>query len=71
MTTQKTSPKYPNIMVRLSGTDGNAFSLLGLCKTEARKAGLPQEQIAAFFDEATASDYNHLLATCMRWFDCN
>jgi hypothetical protein len=27
-------------------------------------------EIADFLDEGTNGDYNHLLATCQRWFDC-
>lgn len=62
--------KYPDIRVRLVGKDSNAFNILGLCKRAAQKGGLPEAEIKAFLDEATAGDYNHLLATCMRWFDC-
>ena len=63
-------PKYPHISVKLTGRDGNAFMILGLCQRAARKAGLPQEEIDAFREEATVGDYNHLLQTAMRWFNC-
>ncbi|MBW4595502.1 MAG: hypothetical protein KME46_22005 [Brasilonema angustatum HA4187-MV1] len=63
-------PKYPHIAVQLTGNDSNAFVILGLCQRAARKAGLSQEEIDAFRQEATAGDYNHLLQTAMRWFDC-
>jgi hypothetical protein len=68
---QPPSVKYPHVHVQLTGNNGNAFCILGLCQSAARKAGVPNEQIKAFKDEATASDYDHLLATCMRWFDCH
>lgn len=63
--------KYPHIHVRLSGQDGNAFMLLGLCQRAATKAGLSKEEISAFFTEAQAGDYDHLLATCQQWFNVN
>lgn len=63
--------KYPNVQVQLTGKDGNAFSILGLCQRAARKAEVPDDQIAAFMNEAKAGNYDHLLATCMRWFDCH
>lgn len=63
--------KYPHVRVQLTGKDGNAFNILGLCQRVARKADVPDDQIAAFMSEAKAGDYNHLLATCMRWFDCH
>ena len=69
-TTQPSSIKFPNVFVHLIGKDGNAFNVLGNCKRAARQAGVPEDQIAAFLDEATSGYYDHLLATCMRWFDC-
>ena len=63
--------KYPHVRVRLTGKNGNAFNILGLCRRAARKAEVPNDQIMAFMNEAKAGDYDHLLATCMRWFDCH
>ncbi len=64
-------PKYPDIHVQLVGQNGNAFVILGLCRGAARKGGVPPEQIEAFMSEATLGDYDHLLTTCMKWFDCH
>lgn len=64
-------PKYPEIEVQLTGKDGNAFFILGSCGQAARRAKLPKEEIDTFMEEAKAGDYNHLLATCMKWFTCN
>lgn len=63
--------KYPHVQVRLVGADSNAFNILGLCRRAAQRADVPPEEIAAFMEEATAGDYSHLLATCMKWFNCN
>lgn len=62
-------PKYPNITVQLTGKDSNAFNLLGICLQAMRRAGLSKEERDAFQKEATSGDYNHLLYTCMEWFD--
>jgi len=62
--------KHPDVHVRLTGKDGNAFTILGLCQRAARQARVPAEDIQAFMAEASAGDYNHLLATCQKWFDC-
>lgn len=64
------TPKHPNITVALTGRDGNAFTILGHCREAARDAGLPEHEIAAFTDDAMAGDYDHLLQTAMRWFNC-
>ena len=67
--------KYPHVEVRarLSGPEGNAFAVLGLCKSASRKATprLTDEQWVEFRDQATSGDYDHLLATCMEFFTCN
>ena len=62
-------PRHPDITVKLVGEDGNAFAILGTCRQAMRRARLPQAEIDAFMAEATAGSYDHLLQTCMRWFD--
>lgn len=63
--------KYPNVKVNLTGVNGNAFAILGECEKAAKKAGLTKEQIDEFLKEAMSDDYDHLLQTCMKWFDCD
>jgi hypothetical protein len=55
--------------LKLTGKDGNVFNILGRAKQAAQKAGWPEAKIAAFMHEATAKDYDHLLETCIEWFD--
>ena len=62
-------PKYPDITVRLTGKDGNAFNILAICLRAMRRASLDQEERDAFRAEATSSNYDHLLATCIEWFE--
>lgn len=69
MTTEATqSPHYP-VEVQLSGTDGNAFSILAAVDRALRAAGAPGKDLDAFHREATSGDYDHLLRTCLRWVD--
>lgn len=62
-------PKFPHIKVKLTGEDGNAFSILGRMKTSMRKAKVSKEEIDAFMKEAMSDDYDHLLQTCMDWVE--
>jgi len=64
-----TDVKYPKIKVKLTGTDGNAFALMGVVQNAMRKAKVPQAEISACMDEAMSGDYNHLLATLASWVD--
>jgi len=61
--------KFPDVSVRLAGVDGNAFVIIGVCSKAARKAGVPDAEIEAFQAEATDGDYDHMLRTCMKYFD--
>ena len=62
-------PKYPNIKVKLSGQDGNVFSLLGIMIRALQKGGLARPEIEAFKAEALNGDYDHFLQTAMKWVD--
>ncbi len=60
----------PRPRVKLVGEDGNAFTILGLCRRAALHLGLwTQKEWEAFREEATAGDYAHLLATVMDHFE--
>jgi len=62
-------PKYPHVHVTLTGKDGNAYAILGAVSAALKRAGIEQAERDAFFTEATSGDYDHLLATAMRWVD--
>ena len=62
-------PKYPEIRVELSGTDGNAYAILGKVSKAIRRAGVDAATRKEFTTEATSGDYDELLATAMRWVD--
>jgi hypothetical protein len=47
------------------GTDGNAFAILGVVTRALRRVGNPPEVIDAYKAQATAGDYDHLLAVSM------
>jgi len=58
--------RHPEVVVQLTGEDGNAFAILGTVRQALREAG-HTDDAAEFFAEATSGDYHHLLQTCMRW----
>lgn len=62
-------PKHSEITVRLTGENGNAFNILAICLQAMRRAGLSQEERDTFQAEATSGNYDHLLATCIEWFE--
>ncbi len=61
--------RYPNVTVRFLGEDGNAFAILGAVLGALRRAGVPPGKITEFKLDATSGDYDHLLATAMKWVE--
>ena len=59
--------KYPEIEVRLTGENGNAFAILGRVSATLRRAGVEKAERDAFYTEATSGDYDHLLQTVTKW----
>lgn len=60
--------KFPDVTVRLTGEDGNAFAILGAVQKALRRAG-HVEAAQEFYTEATSGDYDHLLQTAMRYVE--
>ena len=54
--------------VKLVGEDGNAFAILGRVSKALKQAGL-EDEAKAFMEEATAGDYDHLLATAAKYVE--
>ncbi len=62
-------PRFPEVKVRLTGTDGNAFAVLGVVNKALRVAGVSSVERNEFMSEATSGDYGHLLQTAMAWVE--
>ncbi len=60
-------PPHKKVKLNLIGLDGNAFSVMGAWKKQARKEGWTQEEIDFVLKDAMSGEYNHLLATIMKY----
>lgn len=61
--------KYPDVTVQLTGSDGNAFAIMGAVTRAMRREGISSEEQDAFREEAMSGDYDNLLMTAMKWVD--
>ena len=66
MTNSKDNTPLTNAVVKLIGENGNAFAILGRVRRGILHSDRP-ELADEFIMEATSGDYDHLLATCMRY----
>ena len=62
-------PKYPDVIVQLSGEDGNSMFIIGRARRTARRAGVSSDELDKFSEEAMSGDYDNVLQTVMKWFD--
>ena len=61
--------KYPDVAVRLSGTDGSAFSIIGRVAGALRRE-VSREAAKEFSDAAfECGSYDQVLQLCMRTVD--
>tara|TARA_R110002126_G_scaffold14054_15_gene59823 strand:+ start:116 stop:349 length:234 start_codon:yes stop_codon:yes gene_type:complete len=60
-------PRFPDITVQLSGTDGNAMMIIGAARRALKRGGADAEDVKLFTDEVTSGDYDNVLQTVMRW----
>jgi hypothetical protein len=56
-----------HIEVALIGHDGNAFAIMGKVIQALKNAGMTEDEIKRYKDEATSGDYNNLLAVTNEW----
>lgn len=61
--------RFPDVTVQLSGTDGNAFVVIGSVTGALRRAG--HADVADEFARAVmdTGSYDEFLQTVMRWVD--
>jgi len=60
-------PERKRPRVKLTGVDGNAFTVMGRVCEALRKSGFTREDVDTYRKEAMSGDYNHLLVTSMKW----
>lgn len=70
--TTSTTPRYPDVRVRLSGKDGNVFAIIGRVRRALIEAGATDEDVKSFMSEMMgAGSYDEALQTVMRWVDAS
>lgn len=59
----------PRVTVKLLGTDGNVFSILGNVTKAMKDAGWEKDEISEYREKAISGDYNHVLSITMEYCD--
>ena len=53
--------------VKLTGIDGNAFSIMGVVSRALRKAGFNKEHIDKYMQESMSGDYKNLMRVAHKY----
>jgi hypothetical protein len=60
--------KFPHVKVKLTGSDGNVFMVIGKVLEAMHRARVSGRDIGEFKTEATsAKDYDHVIAKVAEW----
>lgn len=62
-----TEPIYPDIEVKLTGTDGNAMAIMGRVTVAMHRHPEAKPRVDEFLEEAMSGDYDNVLRTCIKW----
>ena len=55
--------------VKLIGTNGDAFAIIGKVSKALRKAGADKEYVEKYMEESMAGDYDNVLVTAVDYVD--
>lgn len=69
MTLESLEEKHGSFNETLVGVDGNAFSIMGHFKRNARRNGWSKEEIDFVLEEAKSDSYDHLVGVISRFTD--
>lgn len=61
--------KYPEVVVQLSGNDGNPATIIGTVSRALKRARVPESVVSEFRLEALQGDYDNVIQTAMKWVD--
>lgn len=64
-------PLYPNVRVKLVGSDGNAFAIIGKVCRALKDGKVPIEKIEEYRTEAMSGDYDNVLQTTLKWVEAS
>ena len=64
-------PKFPHIIVQMSGEDGNPVAIVSRVCKAMQRASIDKEDVDAFRTEALSGNYDHVLQTAFKTVTVN
>ena len=62
-----TGPRYPDVVVKLTGANGNALNVVGMTRRALDRHGVSDDVVESYVRDALAGDYDRVLATTLAW----
>lgn len=57
------------VKCKLTGEDGNAFAVMGRVVTALKQAGVTEEKISIYLEDAMMSNYENLILVSMTYLE--
>ena len=61
--------KFPDVVVQLTGGDGNVYCVIGKVSSALRRAGYREEAEEFASTAMNSSSYDEVLRLCMAWVE--
>jgi hypothetical protein len=62
-------PKSPRVRIQMTGSYGGFYPTVAAVQAAMLRAGIPLQELSNFCADASESNDDNLLSTCMRWVD--
>ena len=62
-----TGPRYPEVVVKLTGANGNALNVVGITRRALDRHGVSDDVVESYVRQALSGNYDKVLSTTLEW----
>ena len=62
-----TGPRYPDVVVKLTGANGNALNVVGMTRRALDRHGVSDDVVESYVRQALSGNYDKVLSTTLEW----
>ena len=62
-----TGPRYPEVVVKLTGSNGNALNVVGMTRRALERHDVADDVIESYIRSALSGNYGKVLSTTLEW----
>ena len=62
-----TGPRFPDVVVKLTGANGNALNIVGMTRRALDRHGVSDDVVESYVRQALSGNYDKVLSTTLEW----